>query len=51
MESEMIIKAARLGAEIVSVPITTIYGEEESKINPTVDTLRFLRLVFRSFLW
>ncbi len=51
LESEILIKAARLGAVIVSVPITTIYGEEKSKINPVVDTWRFLKLVFRSFLW
>lgn len=51
LESEILIKAARLGAIIVSVPIATIYGEEKSKINPVVDTWRFLKLVFRSFLW
>ena len=51
LESEIIIKAARLGAVIVSVPIATIYGEEKSKIDPLVDTWRFLKLVFRSFLW
>lgn len=51
LESEILIKAASLGAVIVSVPITTIYGEEKSKINPLVDTLRFLKLVIRSFLW
>ena len=51
LESEILIKAARLGAVIVSVPIATIYGEEKSKINPAVDTWRFLKLVFRSFLW
>ncbi len=51
LESEILIKAARLGAVIVSVPIATIYGDEKSKINPLVDTWRFLKLVFRSFLW
>jgi glycosyltransferase involved in cell wall biosynthesis len=51
MESEILIKAARLGAVIISVPIATIYGEEKSKINPLVDTWRFLKLVIRSFLW
>ena len=51
LESEILIKAARLGAVIASVPIATIYGEEKSKINPIVDTWRFLKLVFRSFLW
>ncbi len=51
LESEILIKAARLGAVIVSVPITTIYGEEKSKIDPLVDSWRFLKLVFRSLLW
>ena len=51
LESEILIKAARLGAVIISVPIATIYGEEKSKINPLVDTWRFLKLVIRSFLW
>lgn len=51
LESEILIKAARLGAVIISVPIATIYGEEKSKINPLVDTWRFVKLVFRSFLW
>jgi glycosyltransferase involved in cell wall biosynthesis len=51
LESEILIKAARKGAIIVSVPISTIYGEEKSKINPMVDTWRFLKLVIRSFLW
>jgi glycosyltransferase involved in cell wall biosynthesis len=51
LESEMLIKAARMGAVIVSVPIETIYGEEKSKINPFLDTWRFLKLVFKSFIW
>lgn len=51
LESEILIKAARLGAVITSVPITTIYGEEKSKINPLVDSWRFLKLVIRSFFW
>jgi len=51
LESEILIKAARTGAVITSVPIETIYGEETSKINPFIDTWRFLILVFRSFLW
>jgi glycosyltransferase involved in cell wall biosynthesis len=51
LESEIIIKAARRGARIVSVPISTVYGHEKSKINPLRDTLRFARLVIRSFFW
>ena len=51
LESEILIKAARSGATIVSVPIATIYGEEKSKINPAKDTWRFMRLVLRSLFW
>lgn len=44
-ESEILIKAARLGYKIESVPIKTIYTGQKSKINPFIDTLRFLRLL------
>jgi glycosyltransferase involved in cell wall biosynthesis len=50
-ESEILIKASRLGKRIASVSVETIYGEEISKVNPFVDTLRFFRLVFRSLFW
>jgi glycosyltransferase involved in cell wall biosynthesis len=50
-ESEILIKAARSGAVIASVPIRTIYGDERSKIHPLKDTLRFFRLVMRSYFW
>jgi glycosyltransferase involved in cell wall biosynthesis len=48
MESELLVKASRAGFRIASVPIKTIYGQEVSKINPVADTIRFLRLLFRS---
>lgn len=50
-ESEILIKASRAGFRITSVPIKTIYGQEKSKINPLIDTYRFIRLVFRSLHW
>jgi glycosyltransferase involved in cell wall biosynthesis len=50
-ESELLIKASKLGARIEAVPIETIYGEEVSAINPVMDTLRFFRLVIKSFFW
>ncbi len=50
-ESEILIKAAKLGARIEAVPIATIYGEEISAIHPFIDTLRFFRLVIKSFFW
>lgn len=46
-ESEVLIKASRLGFRIESVPITTIYGEENSQIKPLLDTLRFVRFIVR----
>jgi len=51
IESEMIIKAGRARGIIVSVPIRTIYADEKSAIHPVRDTLRFFRLVIRSFFW
>jgi len=44
-ESEIIIKAARLGFKVESVPIKTIYKGEKSQINPIIDTLRFIRFI------
>lgn len=49
-ESEIIIKAARRGFGITSVPIRTIYNESYSYIKPFLDTLRFIKLAFQS-LW
>ncbi len=46
-ESELLLKAARLGFKIGAVPIDTIYRGEKSRINPCVDALRFIRLMFR----
>lgn len=50
-ESEILIRAARSGAVIASVPIRTIYGNEQSAIDPLRDTIRFFGLVARSFFW
>jgi len=50
IESEVLIKAARLGFQIESVPIQTIYSGQKSQINPLVDTLRFLRFIIPQFL-
>jgi glycosyltransferase involved in cell wall biosynthesis len=50
-ESEILIRAARRGARVGSIPIESIYGGGVSHINPAVDTLRFLRLVVRSIVW
>ena len=47
-ESEILIKAGRMGFKIGYVPISTIYREEKSYINPLLDTFRFIELACRS---
>lgn len=49
-ESEMVIKAARNKYKVGFVPVTTIYGNEKSYINPLIDTARFIGMAVR-FLW
>ena len=46
-ESEVLIKGLKLG-RIVHVDIPTIYSDEKSSINNLYDTIKFIRLVFRS---
>ncbi|MDD5130492.1 MAG: glycosyltransferase family 2 protein [Candidatus Omnitrophica bacterium] len=48
-ESEILIKAAHLGFKVESIPVKTIYSGQKSKINPLVDTLRFLRFMILEF--
>lgn len=47
-ETEMLMIASREGYKITSVPVSTIYGDEISKIHPVRDTLRFFSLMARS---
>ena len=49
-ESEMVIRAARNKYKVGFVPVTTIYGNEKSYINPLIDTARFINMAVR-FLW
>lgn len=44
-ESELLIKAGWKRYKIGSVPISTVYSEEKSKINPIRDTMRFFRML------
>jgi glycosyltransferase involved in cell wall biosynthesis len=44
-ESESIILAARGGFRLCFVPIRTIYTDQQSKIRPLRDTMRYLRLI------
>jgi len=46
-ETEMLLIASREGFRIVSVPVSTVYGEEKSKIHPVRDTVRFFQLIAR----
>jgi glycosyltransferase involved in cell wall biosynthesis len=47
IESEIIIEASRNGFKIASIPVTSVYVNETSHINPVTDTLRFLRFLFK----
>ncbi len=47
IESEMLLEAARLGLNIRSIPIRSVYEGGPSKINPFVDTLRFFSFLFK----
>ncbi|MHA3775083.1 glycosyltransferase family 2 protein [Verrucomicrobiota bacterium sgz303538] len=46
-ETEMLVIASRQGHRIAAVPVSTVYGDEVSKIHPVRDTLRFFRLMAR----
>jgi glycosyltransferase involved in cell wall biosynthesis len=48
-ESEILIRAARLGFMIESVPVRTIYSGQKSQINPFIDTFRFFRFLLKDF--
>ncbi len=41
IETEVLIKASKMGYKISSVSVKTIYRNEKSKINPFKDTIRF----------
>ncbi len=45
IETEMILEAARKGWRFGVVPIGCRYGEEVSRINPVLDTLRFFKFL------
>ena len=51
IETEILIKAARKGYKIVSVPIQTIYGDEVSKIKPIRDTWRFVKFILKESIF
>ena len=51
LESEVLIKAGKMGYRIGEVPIATIYTGGKSYINPLADTWRFIKLVWRNLGW
>ena len=46
-ETEALIIASRAGYQIESVPITTVYTDQVSKIHPVRDAIRFFKLMRR----
>jgi glycosyltransferase involved in cell wall biosynthesis len=46
-ETEMLLIASRAGHRVGSVPVTTVYADETSKIHPLRDGLRFVKLLAR----
>jgi glycosyltransferase involved in cell wall biosynthesis len=46
-ETEMLLIASREGFKVAAVPVSTVYGEEKSKIHPVRDTIRFFKLISR----
>lgn len=46
-ETEMLAMAARKGCKIAAAKVSTVYGDEVSKIHPVRDTLKFFKLLKR----
>ena len=47
IETEILIKASKKGFKIDSVAVQTIYQDEQSKIHPVKDTIRFFKYLIR----
>jgi glycosyltransferase involved in cell wall biosynthesis len=47
IESEILIKASRLGFKIESVAVKSVYSGERSHVNPFIDTLRFIKFILK----
>jgi len=45
IESEVLIRGARLGYKIETVTIKSVYNGNKSQINPFVDTIRFIKFI------
>jgi glycosyltransferase involved in cell wall biosynthesis len=49
IESEILIEASHFKFIIDSIPIRTIYKGQMSQIDPIIDTLRFIRFIFKRY--
>ena len=47
VESELVVRAARAGFQIVSVPVSSVYRRQISFIRPLQDTVRFFLFLWR----
>lgn len=47
IETEILLRASRLGFVIESLPVSSVYAGEKSRIHPFMDTLRFMRFLYR----
>lgn len=47
VETEMAVRAARLGFTVAHVPIPTVYGDETSHLSPTRDVPRIVGMMWR----
>ena len=47
VETEMAVRAARLGFKVAHVPIPTVYGDETSHLSPTRDVPRIVGMMWR----
>ncbi|MCK4639979.1 MAG: glycosyltransferase family 2 protein [Candidatus Marinimicrobia bacterium] len=50
-ESEFLIKMLSSGLKYCEIPIPTIYDKSASSINNLIDTIKFIRLFLKSYLW
>jgi glycosyltransferase involved in cell wall biosynthesis len=47
MEAELLVRAGRMGFPIESAPVTAIYADERSHVEPWREIVRYTRLLFR----
>ncbi|HPG37897.1 MAG TPA: glycosyltransferase family 2 protein [bacterium] len=50
-ESEMILRLGKQQCRFLEIPVETRYGSESSSIHLVNDTVKFIKLVIKSFFW